>query len=74
MVCVWGLRAGYEGSDGETLWILARELGHARELVADLHAAYPDLRRRCLYACFFGRWITNLLILLDYTKYRSPRP
>ena len=32
---------GYEGTDKETLWILASELGHASELVTDFHAAYP---------------------------------
>ena len=32
---------GYEGTDEETLWILASELGHASELVADFHTAYP---------------------------------
>jgi hypothetical protein len=34
--------AGYEGTDEETTWVLATELGHASELVADFHAAYPD--------------------------------
>ena len=34
--------AGYEGTDEETSWLLATELGHARELLADFHAAYPD--------------------------------
>ncbi len=33
--------AGYEGTDEETSWILATELGHASELVTDFHAAYP---------------------------------
>ena len=32
---------GYEGTDKETSWILASELGHASELVADFHKAYP---------------------------------
>ena len=32
---------GYEGTDEETSWILASELGHASELVADFHAAFP---------------------------------
>ena len=34
--------AGYEGTDEETSWILTTELGHAQELLADFHAAYPD--------------------------------
>jgi hypothetical protein len=34
--------AGYEGTDEETSWVLATELGHASELVSDFHAAYPD--------------------------------
>jgi len=34
--------AGYEGTDEETSWMLASELGHASELVADFHAAYPN--------------------------------
>ena len=32
---------GYEGTDEETSWILASELGHASELVSDFHKAYP---------------------------------
>jgi len=32
---------GYEGTDEETSWILTTELGHALELMADFHAAYP---------------------------------
>ena len=32
---------GYEGTDEETSWILASELGHASELVAEFHAKYP---------------------------------
>jgi len=32
---------GYEGTDEETSWILAMELGHASELIADFHTAYP---------------------------------
>ena len=31
---------GYEGTDKETSWILASELGHASELIADFHSAY----------------------------------
>src|SRR5882724_2472733 len=31
---------GYEGTDEETSWILASKLGHASELVTDLHSAY----------------------------------
>ncbi|KAL7284468.1 hypothetical protein ACG7TL_001759 [Trametes sanguinea] len=37
--------AGYEGTDEETSWILATELGHAQELVSDFRAAYPDKPR-----------------------------
>ena len=33
---------GYEGTDKETSWILASELGHAMEIVADFHSAYPE--------------------------------
>ena len=32
---------GYAGTDEETSWILATELGNAPELVVDYHAAYP---------------------------------
>ena len=32
---------GYKGTDEETLWILASELGHASKLVMDFHKAYP---------------------------------
>ena len=37
---VWWM--GYEGTDEETSWILATELGHATELVSDFHLAYPS--------------------------------
>ena len=36
---------GYEGTDEETSWILANELGHASKIVADFHKAYPSLPR-----------------------------
>ena len=32
---------GSEGTNEETSWILASELSHATELVADFHLAYP---------------------------------
>ena len=32
---------GYAGTDEETLWILATELGNMPELVSDYHTAYP---------------------------------
>ena len=31
---------GYEGTNKETLWILASELGHASKSIADFHKAY----------------------------------
>ena len=31
---------GYEGTDEETSWILASELGHISELVSNFHAMY----------------------------------
>ena len=31
---------GYEGTDEETLWILATKLDHASELVLDFHKSY----------------------------------
>ena len=31
---------GYEGTNEETSWILASELGQTSELIADFHAAY----------------------------------
>ena len=34
--------AGYEGTDEETSWLLASELGHASEVVLDFHQAYPE--------------------------------
>jgi hypothetical protein len=37
--------AGYEGTDEETSWLLATELGHATEIVTDFHDAYPDKPR-----------------------------
>ena len=33
---------GYKGTDEETSWILANELGHASKIVTDFHRAYPD--------------------------------
>jgi Chromo (CHRromatin Organisation MOdifier) domain len=33
--------AGYEGTDKETSWVLATELGHSAELVTDFHSAFP---------------------------------
>ena len=32
---------GYAGTDEETSWILATELGNAPKLVADYHTTYP---------------------------------
>ena len=34
--------AGYEGTDEETSWLVANELGHASELISDYHASYSD--------------------------------
>ncbi|CDO68809.1 hypothetical protein BN946_scf184805.g18 [Trametes cinnabarina] len=34
--------AGYKGTDAETSWILATELGHVQELVSDFHRTYLD--------------------------------
>lgn len=34
--------SGYEGTDEETSWLLATELGNASELVSDFHSAYPN--------------------------------
>ena len=34
--------AGYEGTDKETSWLVVTELGHATDLVANFHKAYPD--------------------------------
>src|ERR1700731_2209576 len=33
---------GYEGTDEETSWLLATELEHASDLVADFHSVYPN--------------------------------
>jgi hypothetical protein len=32
--------SGYEGTDKETLWILANELGHASKIVSEFHLRY----------------------------------
>ena len=37
--------AGYEGTDEETSWLPASELGHALEVVSDFHQAYPEKPR-----------------------------
>ena len=34
--------SGYEGTDDETSWLLATELGHTSELIHDFHLRYPD--------------------------------
>jgi hypothetical protein len=34
--------AGYEGTDEESSWLLATELGHTQEIVDDFHKAYPN--------------------------------
>jgi len=34
--------AGYQGTDEETSWLLATELGNASELVQDFHHRYPE--------------------------------
>jgi hypothetical protein len=34
--------AGYEGTDKELTWILATELDHASEVVAEFHSRYLD--------------------------------
>ena len=33
--------SGYEGTDDETSWLLANELGHASEIVTEFHSKYP---------------------------------
>ena len=37
--------SGYKGTDEETSWLLADELGHASELVHNFHLRYPDKPR-----------------------------
>ena len=34
--------AGYSGTDEETSWVLATELGRATEILSDFHSAYPN--------------------------------
>jgi Chromo (CHRromatin Organisation MOdifier) domain len=34
--------SGYEGTDEETSWILANELGNASEIVSKFHLHYPN--------------------------------
>ena len=36
---------GYQGTDDEASWLLAMELGNAKELVADFHCRYPNKPR-----------------------------
>ena len=33
---------GYEGTEEETPWLPASELGHASEVVSDFHQVYPE--------------------------------
>ena len=37
--------AGYKGTDEETSWLSASELGHALEVISDFHQAYPEKPR-----------------------------
>jgi hypothetical protein len=37
--------AGYEGTEEESSWLLAMELGHAQEVIDDFHKAYPNKPR-----------------------------
>ena len=34
--------SGYEGTDKETSWLLATELGNASKIVAEFHTQYPS--------------------------------
>ena len=34
--------SGYEGTDDETSWIRANELGHASEIIFEFHIRYPN--------------------------------
>jgi Chromo (CHRromatin Organisation MOdifier) domain len=34
--------SGYKGTDEETSWILANELGHASKIVSKFHLRYPN--------------------------------
>ena len=34
--------SGYEGTNEETSWLLATELGNASEIVAEFHTRYPS--------------------------------
>ena len=33
---------GYKGTEEETSWLPASELGHALEVISDFHQAYPE--------------------------------
>ena len=37
--------AGYKGTDEETSWVLASELGNVPKIISDFHAAYPTKPR-----------------------------
>ena len=34
--------AGYEGTNKETSWLLASELGHPLEVISDIHQVYLE--------------------------------
>ena len=36
---------GYEGTEEETSWLPASELGHASEVVSNFHQVYPEKPR-----------------------------
>jgi hypothetical protein len=37
--------AGYKGTDEESSWLLATDLGHAQEVIDDVYKAYPNKPR-----------------------------
>ena len=63
---VWWL--GYEGTDEETSWLPADELGHAADLVKEFHRRYPDKSFR-----FFLLSLSIVLLLFLFPFSHSSR-
>ena len=77
---------GYEGTDEETSWLPASELGHASEVVLDFHQAYPEKPRPdclSLLSCYsisqvtfisVSHWFSKNLVLLSTVMSSPPLP
>ena len=54
--------AGYEGTNEETSWLLASELGHALEVISDFHQAYLEKPGPQLWLWFSSYYLILALL------------